>query len=60
MLKGQVEDVLNDPKCTDENEKSKFWVLAAALKTFIEEKGTFPVAGTLPDMTSTTDFFLDL
>ena len=59
-MKGQVEDVLNDDKINDKNEKSNFWLLSAALKKFIDEKGTFPVAGTLPDLTSTTDFFLDL
>ena len=59
-MKGQVEDILADPKINDPNEKSNFWLLAAALDKFIKTHSTFPVAGILPDITSTTEFFLNI
>ena len=60
LLRGSVEDVLNDPKISDPKETSSFWLLAAALKKFYDVNKTLPVAGSLPDMTSTTDFYLEL
>jgi amyloid beta precursor protein binding protein 1 len=60
MLRGSVEDILNDPKIDDHTETSPFWLLASALNRFYNANKTLPVAGTLPDMTSTTDFYLDL
>ena len=40
--------------------KSSFWLLARALKTFLEQEGRLPVQGTIPDMISQTDFYLPL
>ncbi len=59
-MRGAVEDIFNDPKVEDKNEKSSFWLLAAALHRFYKNHNTFPVAGIVPDMTSTTDFYLDI
>jgi NEDD8-activating enzyme E1 regulatory subunit len=60
VLRGSVEGILNDPKIIDETEISTFWLLSAALTKFYNDNKCLPVAGTIPDMTSTTDFFLDL
>jgi amyloid beta precursor protein binding protein 1 len=44
----------------NENQTSTFWLCAAAMKLFFEAEGRLPVAGVLPDMVSTTDFYLKL
>lgn len=44
-------------KVTDQ-QTSAFWVCAAGLKAFYEANGQLPVSGVLPDMVSTTDFYL--
>lgn len=37
---------------------STFWLCVAALKQFFETEGRLPLSGTLPDMVSTTDYYL--
>jgi NEDD8-activating enzyme E1 regulatory subunit len=44
----------------NETQTSTFWLCAAALKQFYEQEGRLPVAGVVPDMVSTTDFYLAL
>ena len=39
---------------------SDFWKLCGALKKFWEQEGRTPVSGAVPDMTSTTEFYLQL
>ena len=40
---------------------SKFWILLAALKRFVREgDGDLPFPGSIPDMTATTDLYLQL
>lgn len=39
---------------------SAFWCYLAALKKFIEVENRLPVAGVVPDMISTTEFYLEL
>jgi amyloid beta precursor protein binding protein 1 len=41
-------------------DNSSFWCLGASLKEFIKRHGTNPVAGHISDMTSTTDFYLQI
>lgn len=43
-------------------ESSKFWILAAALKEFVanEGGGLLPVQGSIPDMTATTEGYVNL
>jgi hypothetical protein len=55
-----VIEVLEDEKIKDKNEKSPFWILATALAKFKEETGTLPLSGKVPDMISTTDFYITL
>lgn len=59
-LRDSVEEIFNDPKINDFTEKSNFWLLCAALHRFHTIHGLLPVSGILPDMTSTTDFYLAL
>jgi len=40
--------------------KSDFWVVAKAVSQFVKDCGKLPLAGTLPDMTATTDMYLKL
>ena len=37
-----------------------FWLMARALKQFVEEEGRLPVQGTIPDMISLPDYYLTL
>jgi len=60
LLKGNVEDIFNDNKINDSTQKSPFWVCATALHRYYQANNTFPLAGSLPDMTSTTDYYLDM
>lgn len=60
LLKGTLEEIFDDNKINDHDEKAPFWILATALKRFHDNMQTLPVAGMLPDMTSTTDLYLDI
>lgn len=59
----QVRDILND-QCTQSLDSGSvnFWVLARALSEFItnEGKGSLPVRGRIPDMTSSSDYYIEL
>jgi amyloid beta precursor protein binding protein 1 len=57
----EVKNILNDKRCDqlDSNTPS-FWILARALRDFFTANGVLPLPGSLPDMTSTTDRFVQL
>ena len=55
-----VMEVLESPKITDSRITRPFWVFAAALKRFYDQNKALPVSGTIPDMTSHTDYYLGL
>ncbi|CDW84911.1 nedd8-activating enzyme e1 regulatory subunit [Stylonychia lemnae] len=59
-VRDSVQDIFDDPKIDDVSEKSNYWLLCRALKRFHETHGDLPLTGSLPDMTSTTDFYLTL
>lgn len=40
--------------------KTAFWVMAKALKIFVEREQRLPVQGTIPDMISITEFYVKL
>jgi len=40
--------------------KSDFWILARAVSQFVRDCGKLPLAGSLPDMTASTDMFIKL
>ena len=45
----------------ESDDVSDFWILAEALKRFVQEgDGNLPLSGSIPDMTATTDLYLDL
>jgi len=49
-----VQTIFSDPKCNESNaETPRFWLLARAVKLFVENEGEgyLPLSGVLPDMT---------
>jgi amyloid beta precursor protein binding protein 1 len=51
----------SDSCCNLTENSTKFWVLVAALKRFVSEgDGNLPFPGSIPDMTATTDLYLEL
>ena len=58
-----VQDVFDDDKINLNAESDKFWVLSAALKSFVEKEGNgkhLPLTGALPDMHGSTVNYLAL
>lgn len=58
-----VQDILNNNSCVNLNNNSnKFWILANAMKDFIENanNGFLPLPGVLPDMTADTESYINL
>jgi len=57
----QIIKILNDPLATHLSpQSSSFWLLASAVRTFVEKEGKLPVMGTIPDMTADTRSYVDL
>lgn len=60
----EVQEVLDHPLAADPAKapRSSFWVHAAALRAFVaaEGGGKLPLAGVLPDMTASTDGYIQL
>ncbi len=55
--------VLNDSQAaTITPHSSKFWIMANALKGFVENEGNgkLPVMGSIPDMTASTQTYVEL
>jgi len=58
-----VQDVFDDDKININADSDKFWVLANALKSFVEKEGQgkhLPLTGALPDMNGSTVNYLSL
>lgn len=60
-----VQAVLSDAKAQPENinaDSSNFWILAAALRQFVNKEGhgKLPLMGSIPDMTSETNTYIEL
>ena len=58
-----VSEILNDSCCVNLNKNSSpFWIMARALKDFVEKdgQGFLPLPGTLPDMTAETSLYINL
>ncbi len=56
-----MKEILEDAHCQNLNENSKaFWIMAAALREFVQEHKVLPMIGSIPDMASTTDGYLTL
>lgn len=59
----KVKDLIYSTSATNlSKESSQFWIMCSALRGFVEGegKGKLPVKGVLPDMTSSTDYFVKL
>ncbi|KAF5195388.1 Nedd8-activating enzyme e1 regulatory subunit axr1 [Thalictrum thalictroides] len=54
--------IINDSSAEVDSTSSDFWVMVAALKEFIanEGGGEAPLEGSLPDMTSLTEYYVNL
>lgn len=61
-IPSDVRRILEDERTQVGPSSDDFWVMAAALKAFVaqEGEGCLPLEGSLPDMTATTDLYLQL
>lgn len=61
-INAELQRVLDDSATEVISSSSDFWVMVAALKEFIanEGEGELPLEGSIPDMTSTTDYYVAL
>ena len=62
-IPSEVQKIFEDQCCTCINiDSSIFWLLARALKEFVvsEGNGLLPLRGTIPDMTSSSDMYIQL
>uniref|UniRef100_A0A2N9I6X7 NEDD8-activating enzyme E1 regulatory subunit n=1 Tax=Fagus sylvatica TaxID=28930 RepID=A0A2N9I6X7_FAGSY len=57
-----LQQILNDSSAEVKSNSSDFWVMVAALKEFIanEGGGEAPLEGSIPDMTSSTELYINL
>ncbi|KAK7257545.1 hypothetical protein RIF29_31587 [Crotalaria pallida] len=61
-ISSDLQQILNDSSAEVDSSSSDFWVLVAALKEFIanEGGGEVPLEGSIPDMTSSTEQYVNL
>ncbi|KAK7312712.1 hypothetical protein VNO77_36795 [Canavalia gladiata] len=61
-ISSELQQLLNDSSAEVDSNSSDFWVLVAALKDFItnEGGGETPLEGSIPDMTSSTEQYVNL
>ncbi|XP_052178212.1 NEDD8-activating enzyme E1 regulatory subunit AXR1-like isoform X2 [Diospyros lotus] len=57
-----LQRIINDSFADVDSNSSDFWVMVAALKEFIanEGRGEVPLEGSIPDMTSSTELYVNL
>ncbi|GMP66836.1 hypothetical protein CsSME_00027029 [Camellia sinensis var. sinensis] len=57
-ISSNLQWIINDSRADVDSNSSDFWVMVAALKEFIanEGRGETPLEGSIPDMTSSTEF----
>ncbi|KAJ1404318.1 Ubiquitin-activating enzyme [Sesbania bispinosa] len=58
----ELQQILNDSSAEVDSNSSDFWVMVAALKDFVtnEGDGETPLEGSIPDMTSSTEQYVNL
>ncbi|XP_038070147.1 NEDD8-activating enzyme E1 regulatory subunit-like [Patiria miniata] len=59
----EVQDILRDPSCVNlTSESSSFWVIAQAVKQFVDNEGggKLPLRGSIPDMTADSKRYIQL
>uniref|UniRef100_A0A0D9W0S4 NEDD8-activating enzyme E1 regulatory subunit n=1 Tax=Leersia perrieri TaxID=77586 RepID=A0A0D9W0S4_9ORYZ len=61
-ISDDIRQIIDDSSTEVSSSSSDFWVLVAALKEFIanEVNGELPLEGTIPDMTSLTEYYVSL
>ncbi|XP_059164934.1 NEDD8-activating enzyme E1 regulatory subunit-like isoform X2 [Physella acuta] len=62
-IPSEIQALFNDPACLNLNSESKnFWILVRALKEFTENEGngSLPLRGSIPDMTSDSERYIQL
>ncbi|XP_058729634.1 NEDD8-activating enzyme E1 regulatory subunit AXR1-like [Vicia villosa] len=61
-ISSELQQMLNDSSAEVDSSSSDFWVLVAALKDFVtnEGGGEAPLEGSIPDMTSSTEQYVNL
>ncbi len=63
QIPSAVKAILDDPACTYVTpDSSNFWLLARAVREFVaaEGDGSLPLRGSIPDMTSSSDMYVEL
>jgi amyloid beta precursor protein binding protein 1 len=61
-IPSSVQKILNDEQCIHLKEKNPFWIMARAVKEFVQKEGNgaLPLRGSLPDMTSDSQRYIAL
>ncbi|XP_073837597.1 nedd8-activating enzyme E1 regulatory subunit APP-BP1 [Musca autumnalis] len=62
-ITSSLKAIFEDDACNNLNKQSKpFWIMAKALKDFVEQEnnGMLPLPGILPDMTADTESYINL
>lgn len=61
-ISSQLRQIINDSAVEVNSASPDFWVLVAALKEFIQNEGAGepPLEGSIPDMTSLTEYYISL
>ena len=60
VLPSNIQSMFSDYDQDLATSTESFWLMARALKNFVEEEGRLPVQGTIPDMISLPDYYLTL
>ncbi|XP_019193637.1 PREDICTED: NEDD8-activating enzyme E1 regulatory subunit AXR1-like isoform X1 [Ipomoea nil] len=61
-ISSSIQQIINDNFAEVNSNSSEFWIMVAALKEFIanEGNGEVPLEGSIPDMTSSTELYVNL
>ncbi|XP_071784936.1 NEDD8-activating enzyme E1 regulatory subunit-like [Asterias amurensis] len=62
-IPSEVQEIFNDPACVNlTSESCSFWVIAQAVKQFVENEGCgkLPLRGSIPDMTADSKRYIQL
>ncbi|XP_071089185.1 NEDD8-activating enzyme E1 regulatory subunit-like [Haliotis cracherodii] len=60
-IPSEVLKIFEDSACCQLNSESKpFWILAKAVKDFVQIHGSLPLRGTIPDMTADSERYIKL
>ncbi|CAH9121171.1 unnamed protein product [Cuscuta epithymum] len=61
-ISSSIKQIINDSSAEVNSKSSDFWIMVAALKEFIanEGNGEAPLEGSIPDMTSSTELYVNL